>query len=228
MIVYDLLKAAYANLGAVDLEGDLTSAQVAQGLISLNSMIGTVSQKQTLYGLFNESFAITSGQATYTVVSGGDFNTAWAYAIESAYVRDAQGVDYPLQIITEGQYDNVGLKTVSARPQFLLYNPKGYPTGLVTLYYVPDKAYTLFWSAQKPLTSFASSDDTVGIGPQFEEYLEYNLSIRLAPKCGATVSAEVAAIAKRSEMALPIVTDPAQFDGAFSKGRRYNVYSDQI
>lgn len=228
MVVADLIKAAYSNIGACDIEEGPSAAQYAQGLQSLNSMIKSWSTSLTLYGLFDESFTLTPGKAEYSVVSGGDFNTAWAFLIESAYIRDDQGTDYPLQIITSGQYESIAVKTVSTRPEFLYYNPKGYPTGTANFYFVPDVAYTLFWSAKKVITEFASIEDTVAIGPEYEEALEYNLSLRLAPKSGASVTPELAALARSSKAAIPCAIEPAEFDGAFAASGRYNVFSDQI
>lgn len=228
MIVADLIKAAYANIGACDIEEGPSAAQYAQGLQSLNSMVKSWSTSLTLYGLFDEEFTLTPGKAEYSVGAGGDFNTAWAFLIESAYIRDAQGTDYPLQIITSGQYEGIAVKSVSTRPGFLYYNPKGYPTGVATFYFVPDDAYPLFWSAKKVITEFASIEDTVNIGPEYEEALEYNLSLRLAPKAGAVVPAEVKEIARTSKSVITPVVEPATFDGAFTKAGRYNVFSDQI
>jgi hypothetical protein len=228
MTVADLIKAAYSNIGACDIEEGPSAAQYAQGLQSLNSMLKSWSAGLTLYGLFDESFTLTPGKADYSVVAGGDFDTAWTFLVESAYIRDSQNIDYPLQIVTAGQYENVALKTVSARPEYLYYNPKGYPTGTATFYFVPDKAYTLFWSAKKVITEFASIESTVAIGPEYEEALEYNLSLRLAPKAGSTPSAEVKEIARTAKSRIMPAIEPAEFDGSFNKGRRYNVYSDTL
>lgn len=229
MLVSQLIKAAYLNLGAVDIEDEPTPAQYAQGLLSLNSMIAAWSRaRMTLYGLFDESFTLTPGKAEYTVVSGGDFNTAWAFQIESAFIRDANGADYPLQIVTQGQYDSLTVKDTESRPEYLIYNPKGYPTGTATLFFVPDAAYTLFWTAQKVITEFASIEDTVGIAPEYNEALEYNLTARLAPKCGVALSRELAALAVSSKAVIPLAVEPAEFDGAFHATGRYNIYSDTL
>lgn len=229
MLVSQLIKAAYLNLGAVDIEEEPTPAQYAQGLLSLNSMLAAWSRgRMTLYGLFDESFTLTAGKGEYTVGTGGELNTAWPFLIESAFIRDANGTDYPLQIVTQGQYDSLTIKTTQSRPEYLLYNPKGYPTGTMTLFFVPDAAYTLFWTAQKVITSYASIEDSVGIAPEYEEALEYNLTARLAPKCGVDLSRELAMLAVSSKSIIPLAVEPAAFDGAFNTGGRYSIYSDTL
>ena len=228
MIVADLIRDAYANLGAVDIEDGPTVAQYDQGLRALNSLLATWSTELALYGLVDEVFTLIPGQDVYTVGVGGDFNTAWAYSIESAFIRDVNNIDYQLQIISEGQYDNISDKTTESRPDYLLYVPRGFPTGTATIFYVPDAAYELHWTAQKVIKEFATIEDTVGIAPVYQEALEYNLSLRLAPKCGVPVPQEVALLATTSKAAIPIPLEPASFDGAFGAGKRYSVYSDNI
>ena len=228
MLVRNIIKAAYQNLGVTDGSGEPEAWQYAQGLQSLNSMLASWSrEKQTLYGLFDESFTLTIGKASYTVGTGGELNTAWPFEIQSAYYRDSNSIDYPIQIVSQDQYERVSVKSTETRPRYLVYNPKGYPTGNATLYPVPDEAYTLFWTAQKVITSYATIDDTVGIAPEYEEAMEYNLTMRLAPKCRVPVSQEIAALARMSKAVIPTYIEPAQFDGAFSASNKYNIYSGE-
>jgi hypothetical protein len=229
MTVAELIKSAYANIGVTDLEGEPTAAQYELAIRSLNSLLGAWSRsRMTIYGLVDESFPLVAGQAAYTVGASQDFDTAWAYQIESAFLRDSNDLDYPLQLVSPDQYEAVALKTQSARPQSLLYNPKGYPLATATLYPVPDQVYTLHWTAQKVLASFTAGEDTVGIAPEFEEALEYNLAIRLAPKFGVPVSTELAALARTTKSAIPMAVEPAVFGGAFTTNGRYSIYSDTI
>lgn len=229
MLVRNIIKAAYANLGAIDGAGEPESWQYEQGLQSLNSMLASWSrEKLTIYGAVDESFTLTPGDGVYTVGVGADFNTAWPFDVINAFYRDANGIDTPLVITTQGQYDSLADKSISARPEYLVYDPKGYPTGTATLYPVPDSAYTLFWTAQKVITSYASIDATVGIAPEYEEALEYNLTLRLAPKCRVPVSQEIAALARISKSVIPVDIEPAQFDGAFKTRTRYNIFSDNV
>jgi hypothetical protein len=220
MTVSELIKAAYANLGVLDIGSDLEPAQYAQGLQSLNSMLGSWSRgRMTLYGLVEESFALTPGKAVYTVGTGGELDTAWPFQITRAFIRGANGIDYPVQIITPGEYNAITLKTVSERPYKLVYNPKGYPLGSATLYPIPAVAEALHWTAQKVLVSYASIEDTVGVAPEYEEALEFNLSIRLAPKMGVPVSGELRELARQSKSVIPLSVEPARFDGAFGSAR---------
>lgn len=229
MLIRNIIKAAYANLGVIDLEEGPTPAQYDQGLQSLNSMLAAwSSQDVVLHGMVDESFTLTPSTGAYTVVSGGGFNTAWAIRIEKAFIRDSNNLDYPVRIITTGEYSEIPDKNLEGMPDLLFYNPKGYPTGNAILYPVPNLAYTLHWSALKQLGNFANIDVTLTLPPEYEEAIEYNLSIRLAPKCVVQqIPPVVVSLATTSYAKLPIVVNPALFDGAFNTRNSYNIYSGQ-
>lgn len=224
-----LIRSAYANLGVLDIEGDLSPAQYEQGRQSLNAMLGSWGRKRlTVNGIVSESFPLVVGQATYTIGSGGSFNTAWPFSINDAFIRDASGIDYPVRVITREQYNSISVKTVDGRPEYLYYDPQ-HPVGVVRLYFVPDATDTLFIDSQKVITSFADIDTAITLPPEYEEAISYNLSIRLAPMVNVPVSKEVAMIATTSFgviNAQPV--QPAKFDGAFGTRGVYNIYSDNI
>jgi len=231
MSAYDtigqLIKASYANLGAADIENDLTPAQYEQGRQSLNSMLGSWSKKRLVVtGIVKENFPLVSGQLLYTIGPTGNFNTAWPFQIVDAFIRSSDGIDYDCNVITREQYNSIPVKTTESRPTNLYYEPM-YPIGAIRLYYVPDDSYTLFIDSQKVLTSFATIEDSITLPPEFEEALEYNLSVRLAPKVNTPVPQEVARIAAISYGVISLQpVEPAVFDGAFGTRGRYNVYSD--
>ena len=224
-----LIRSAYANLGVLDIEGDLSPAQYEQGRQSLNAMLGSWSRKRlTVHGIVSESFPLVVGQSVYTIGAGGNFNTAWPFLIIDAFTRDDNGVDSPVQVITREQYNSISVKTVDGSPEYLYYDPQ-HPIGVIRLYFVPDATDTLFIDSQKVITSFADVDTAITLPPEYEEAISYNLSMRLASMVNVSVPREVAMIAATSFgviNAQPV--QPAKFDGAFGTRGVYNIYSDNI
>jgi hypothetical protein len=221
-----LIKASYSNLGIVDVEGDLSPAQYAQGLQTLNAMIGSWSKKRLVVnGIVKESFPTVVGQSVYTIGSASDFTTARPMQIVDAFIRK-DGIDYPCNIITREQYNSIIVKTTQARPVNLYYEPL-YPVGVIRLYFVPDEVYTLFIDSQKVITSFATAEDAILLPPEYEEAIEYSLTVRLSPKVNVPVSREVMQIATSSYGVINMQpVEPARFDGSFGTRGRYNIYSD--
>lgn len=227
--VSQLIKASYANIGVGDIESGLSPALMEQGFNSLNGMLGAWGRKRLIIrGIVSESFPLVVAQSVYTIGVGGNFDTSWPFQILDAYIRDNNGIDYPVNIITREQYNSISVKTVDGRPEYLYYDPQ-YPTGVIRLYYVPDATDTLFIDSQKVITSFSDVDSSITLPPEYEEALEYNLSLRLAPKTNNPVPPEVAMLASSSFGVIntqPV--DPAKFDGAFATRGVYNIYADNI
>ena len=234
MSAYDtvgqLIKAAYANLGIVEAGNDLSPELYEQGRQSLNAMLGAWSKKRlVINGIVSESFPLVVGQSVYTIGVGGNFNTAWPFSILAAYIRDANGIDYSVNIITREQYNSISVKSVDGRPEYLFYDPQ-HPIGVIRFFYVPDdNTDTIYLDCQKVITSFASIDDAITLPPEYEEAIEYNLSMRLSPKINVPATREVAALASSSYGVINMQpVEPAKFDGSFGTRAVYNIYSDNI
>jgi hypothetical protein len=134
----------------------------------------------------------------------GVFNTSKPFTIISAFVRDSAGNDYPLEIISRGEYNDFSVKTTSGTPERLFYDPgstqQTNQVGTINLYPRPDAsiAYTLFLFSEKPLTPFASLDDANNFPDFYERYLVYNLAMALAPDYNKIPHPEVEHIADES------------------------------
>jgi hypothetical protein len=78
-----------------------------------------------------ESSKQATGQLSYTVGLGGDFNIARPSKLEFAYFRQNQNtplpVDYPLQILRAREdFDRISIKNLNAFPMYAFYDG-GFP-----------------------------------------------------------------------------------------------------
>jgi len=135
-----------------------------------------------------KSFALTAGQRSYTIGVGGsfDYNTTYPYAIIDAYLRDGNGVDTGIDVLTRAEYDSYNDKIISSsRPEAIYYDHgvgnQTTPSGTIFVYPIPDGSttYTLFFTAQEPLLSIVSSTQTFTLLAPYEEAVKYNLALRL-------------------------------------------------
>ena len=180
MTLLELITMSMKDIGAYNL-GDTLDAQEAQDAINaLNTMVDMWNIGLAIYASTRESFALTIGTQTYTWGTGGTFSTARPVKLTGAFVRDSGGNDYPVELISEPQWDSIPEKTDTGRPFCLFYNP-AYPLAEVNLYYVPDLAYTLYTDSDKDLGEFTSLTATIALPPEYIPALRWNLAAELCP-----------------------------------------------
>lgn len=204
--VQQIISQAMENLGLLTIGGTPTAPELASGLIVLQDMLQNWASRQIrVFYSVAESKAITTGTASYTWGSGGIISTTRPTQVLYAYANDAtSGIDYPLEIISEQEYNDIPLKTTQSTPTSLFYRPN-YPLGVIYLYPVPVQNYTMHLTSLKPFaeaSSFSAAGDTVGFPPEYNEPITANLAIRLAPKFGKQTPPEIAAIAQSGLQAI--------------------------
>uniref|UniRef100_A0A6M3K656 Tail protein n=2 Tax=viral metagenome TaxID=1070528 RepID=A0A6M3K656_9ZZZZ len=128
------------------------------------------------------------GSSGYTMGSGGDVDTVRPSSIRGAYISGGGRVD----IIDEGQYRRISLKSTGGPVSYIWYNPE-YPLGV--LYPWPLGSDTIILDSLKPLTDPATITTDVAFPPEYDEAIVFNLAIRLAPEYGVSIGQETAAIA---------------------------------
>ena len=231
MTVADAIAKALRLCGVLDHHADPDSKQLANGLVSLNGLIGQLgAYKNAVYAPTDVSKLLTSGTASYTIGSGGDIDTTRPNRIITAYVRQSN-IDYNIAVIDEGKYDSKSFKSSTGIPEEL-YHKKDYPLGTITLYPVPDAAdYTLYLKLWAPLSTYSTVGDSLALPPEYEDMICYNLAIRIQGEYPGTILQQsVVAVAGtslriikdlNSQPVRQIATDP------FRANRRSNIFGDQ-
>jgi len=129
-----IIKRAMQENGVLTKGESPSGDEAADGLAALNNLISSWSNDSLLiYARVSESFPLVSGTASYTIGSGGYFNTARPLQILTAYTRIGT-TDYNMGIINSVDYDKIMQKSVITNiPEVLVYEP-GYPLGTITIY----------------------------------------------------------------------------------------------
>lgn len=198
----DIITGAAKLIGVAYKSEALSADEAADGLVSLNDMLGEWSNDSLLiYSPTLEVFSLVSGTASYTIGSGQTFNTTRPITIKNAFVR-LSSVDYPLTIISTVEYNAIPVKATSGPPEYLVYN-NAYPAGTIKLYPTPTGG-SLYIESNKPFTSFAALTTTVDLPPGWNKALRYNLALEMAPEYGVEPAALAIIVeqAKRSKGAL--------------------------
>jgi hypothetical protein len=207
-----------------------TVAQQTSALASLNNMISSWGAELRNHKLSREYKALTAGTAEYTVGSGGDWDTTRPVKLESAYLRDSNNYDWPLEIINAKQYNSHYCKSLEGRPERIYFVPE-YPLAKIIFDYEPDTTYTVYCDFIRSLSEFTATTDTVSLPNEYKEALVYNLSVSLGEDWEKQVSKSVQDRAKETKLVidrLDAANRPptkARFD--MMMGSNYNIETDQ-
>lgn len=191
-------------IGEKPVGGTLTSAEQTAYLSDLNAMLDSWSIQNLLcYQIVQENFPLSTSVGTYTIGSGGTFNTTRPTRIIHAFIRDASNLDNEVTIISKESYNQFTLKTTSGSyPEFLYYDA-AFVTSLATIYLYPEPSASLnlYIDSWKRLQSFTAITDTVSLPPGYQRAIEFNFAIEVAGGFRA-VPPEVIKVAKDSMAAI--------------------------
>lgn len=168
-------------------------------LAALNGMLDAWrNERLMVYAIQDEALSMTGGDGSYTIGPSGDLNTTRPVKIESAFVR-SNGVDYPVDPLTASEYAAIPDKaSQSYIPEWFYYAPT-MATGTLKLYPVPSASNTLYLQTWVPLASIHSAETTVTLPPGWEDAIDYNLAVRIAPEFEKNPSAIVLQIAAETK-----------------------------
>jgi len=193
-----LVKKMLQKARIVTKNEDPSSDEITDGLDSLNAMLSSWSNDSLLtYYRAKETFPLVSGQDTYTIGAGADFNTT-----RPVHLLDAQAYQGTVNFGTIAIVDDVVFQryvddlNISGSPIYLNYD-NNYPIATIRLYPIPTAGYNLQLLSEKELTSL-SLDVEISLPPGWERALIYNGAKEVAGEYGQELSAQDAEIADDS------------------------------
>lgn len=175
--------------------------QLNDVLNNINNMLATWSIEGSLvYTQSSETFSLTSGQATYTIGSGQDFDTTRILDIVSAFTSQGE-TDYPLQSYNQTQYNYIENKNIGGIPE-VYYFDGGYSVSNISLFPVPSGVTTITLNTKKQLDGFVDLDTVYALPPEYEAAIIYNAAIWIAPEYEKEPTRGVINIANRTKKAI--------------------------
>jgi hypothetical protein len=194
IVVSELLSSA-ARLAGVLADGEtFTPSEYTDSLRVLNDMLEDWStERLSVYGAQNQSFNTVPGQATYTIGSGGNFNTQRpTLGIIAAYCT--LGTDLPVDVVDQNRWNMIADKSQGGIPEKLLY-VGDFPQGRISLWPVPSEAMPLVLTMARTLTFPVALTDSLSGPPGMMKALRTCVAVELCPEFGVTASTELITIA---------------------------------
>jgi hypothetical protein len=238
----DLVRAAMRLIQVSAVDTDLTAAELADGIQSLNRMLDQWGVEELmLYQVKREAFELITNQNPYTIGLGATWNTIRPIRIIDAYLTLNNGsipVDYPMQVLNYDDYNAIRLKTLSTNfPSYIYYQPS-FPVGEVYIYplYAPNDPSTqgpalITLTSWTPLPLITDPTCYIELPPGYWEAIVFNLAIRIAeeyqfdirPTTVALAQNALRIIKRMNQRTVTLQTDTALMN---TSQMRYNIYSD--
>lgn len=228
--VSSMIFNSLVNNGEKSIGGTLDANEQAFYLDKMNAMLDSWSiSRGTIYSILQENFSLTAGTVSYTIGTGGAFNTTRPSKIVNAFTRDSQNFDSDLDIIPQAQYAAILVKNTGNSVPNALYYDAADVAGLATIYLYPAPiaSLTLYINSYRALPSFTNISTVLVLPPGYQRAIESNFSIEAAQ--GFTqVSAETMKVAKESLAAIRAMNLPeviSRLDSAIVGGGRGSIIS---
>lgn len=234
----DLITFALKAVGVLGVGQSALAEDYADAFSALNAMLATWNVKRWLvYHLVDVSIA-TTGQQSYTIGPGQDFNVPNPTRLEKAYFRQfiqnvPNQVDFPLEILQSHEdYSQISLKTLTTWPLYIFYD-SDWPIGRVYPWPIPQSGlYELHLLLKAHLAQFTSYVQSINLPDEYIEALWTNLAIRLvAIYPGAVMSDDTRGLAKASletirvsNAQIPRLSMPT----GLVRKPLYNIFSGQV
>ena len=185
----DLIRGALSLTNAVGVDQTLTADQVSTGLSAFNDLMELFSTNNlAVYASVNQTFNTVAAQATYTIGSGGNWNTTWPVRINDPAYTTINGTSFPCVSMTQDEYNTIPVKAQQQQFPYRYLWVNSYPLAYITLWPVPSGVVPITWSMDTVLSAVSSAGTSISFPQGYAMAFKYKLAIMLAPLFGKRIS----------------------------------------
>lgn len=222
MNIRELLKSTLRTIGVINPHQVPTNNELTDTLEAMNIMLENwMMDGLMVVALTEENFSLAVDINEYTIGAGGTFNTARPYDIKSAYIRSGT-IDYPIEILTQVEFNDIVLKETTGMPYKLNYLPES-PLGTVRVFFTPDSTYDLHIQTQKPLSEITDLDAEITFEDGYRAAIKWNLALEVSPEWNVELSQIVVERAQQTKNTIMALNAARRFTGPV----RLNIFGDK-
>ncbi len=197
--VRDLIKGSLRLINAIASGETPSASEESDALEVMNHMLDAWSIEGFLvYQKVRETFSLVASQQTYTMGTGGNFNTTRPTLIAEAGVIQ-NGVETPIKIYNEQEWASISLKSTQSNLPSGIFADGSFPLLNVNVWPVPNAANSIALYSEKPISSFASANTTVSLPPGYEKALKFNHALEFAIEFGKEIDPRIVEIANETK-----------------------------
>jgi hypothetical protein len=217
----------------------INAADGARGLSVINKMLDSWSNERLIcFANLEQSFPLQASKNAYTIGPSGGPDITAPRPLEiltgpgAAYLVDTNANRYPVDVITQEQWNQIGLLTQTSQlPDTLFYDPQ-FPLGIINIFPMPLIAYTMHFMARLQLADLANLTTAFSLPPGYIQAIVDNVGVKLWPyyKQGDPPGwlVEEARQSLGNIKRTNIKQSPAPYDSAIVSRAQsaYNIYND--
>jgi hypothetical protein len=178
--VLEVITAALVTVKAMAVGETPGADMTTDALDKFNDVLEVLSiQNLAVYASVDAVVPLVANQAAYLVGPGGVGQRPLGMnAIDSVRVTFGDGVDYPVDLVPQDEYDSLAVKQSTGVPEWAAYD-NGYPNATLQLFPVPYQAGTLTLSQRKQFTAASTLYDTFDMPPGYRRLIRLMLAWEL-------------------------------------------------
>jgi len=185
----EIIEDALALSNAVGVDQTLTADEVSDCLRAFNNLLEIFSTRSlAVYAQANQTFNTVAGQASYTIGTGGNWNTVRPVRIGDQAYSVVNGVSFPCLSMTEAEYNAIPTKTQTQDFPDRYWYQNIFPLGIVTLWPVPSAITAVTFPIDRVLTQITVAGAAVSFPTGYAMAFTYKLAIMLAPVFGKKIT----------------------------------------
>lgn len=234
MTARDLIRIALMLIGSLASGETAAASEEQDALLVLNNLLDSWSAEGLIVpNRVRESFALVPGTGTYSIGTGGAFNTARPLEIMDAAIEILTAtptIESPLTILNIDQFAAIAQKAIQSTIPTQVYPEFSFPLMTVTFWPVPSAAYNFILYSKKPLANLASATTAISLPPGYNRGLSFNLAIELAATYGKSTPNEVLTIAAEAKGNIKRQNVRPYYlrsDAAVAPSNTFNIYTGQ-
>lgn len=200
--VTNIIKQALKDAGVISGRETPTDDEMQDGISTLNQMMAMWrTQSLSVYCQKQETITAT-GSTSYSIGPNGDLSIERPVGVAAVYWR-LNGVDTPLiPLHSFEDYQDIQVKNLQGTPSAFYYRPD-YPEGELFVWPLATSG-SLVLTMLIPMPVYTTIQDEIGLPPEYEGAIRWNLAAQLCSTFGMPVTPEIAQFAKQYKRALKI------------------------
>lgn len=198
------IEAAMGGLGLLRAGETVAAEDAALGLLRLNLLLDAWENEGLFgYATTNNVFTLPASATSRTIGAAQQINMVRPLRLLSGSFSRLSGIDYPLEPVTEGEYNAISLKSSYQliAPAVCFYDG-GVPTGIVYFWPAPASAVEVHLITPTAKTTAANTTTDLVHPPGYQRAIARQLALEIASDFGVEPSVSLRRDAANSKRAI--------------------------